>query len=372
LTVLYSPAKNIIDNKGGALMESRRVIPYLITKNLNPENQESPIHFLTKWQTPTKYFYRRNHFSYPFLTQSNYWLQITGHVKQPSFFHYLELLSMPSKSLLVPIECAGNKRANFIPNVHGEQWQEGAISQGKWTGVPLRYLLEKVRISKSTQEIVFEGADFGKRSDMQGIVHFERSLPLDKALHPDTIIAYQYNDKPLSFKHGYPLRLIVPNWYGMASVKWLRKIKIIEHNFQGPFQTVDYVYYPNKNDDENKMPVTIINVNSTIQQPLNFSILNTGIHKIKGIAWTGQGNITEVQLSFDKGETWKKAKLENLLHESYTWSNWSYNWKVDRKGEYSIYSRAMDSNGRIQPLTAFWNRKGYGYNAISKIDLKVE
>ena len=353
-------------------MESRRVIPYLITKNLNPENQESPIHFLTKWQTPTKYFYRRNHFSYPFLTQSNYWLQITGHVKQPSFFHYLELLSMPSKSLLVPIECAGNKRANFIPNVHGEQWQEGAISQGKWTGVPLRYLLEKVRISKSTQEIVFEGADFGKRSDMQGIVHFERSLPLDKALHPDTIIAYQYNDKPLSFKHGYPLRLIVPNWYGMASVKWLRKINIIEHNFQGPFQTVDYVYYPNKNDDKNKMPVTIINVNSTIQQPLNFSILNTGIHKIKGIAWTGQGNITEVQLSFDKGKTWKKSKLENSPNKSYAWSNWSYTWKIDSKGEYSIYSRAMDSNSRIQPLTAFWNRKGYGYNAVSKIDLKVE
>ncbi|MCQ6275215.1 sulfite oxidase [Bacillus sp. V3B] len=353
-------------------MEKKRITPYLITKSLNPENQESPIHFLTKWKIPTQYFYRRNHFSYPFLTHSNYWLQITGHVDQPSFFHYLELLSMPAQFLFVPIECAGNKRANFTPKVYGEQWEEGAISQGKWTGVPLGYLLEKVGISKNTQEIIFEGADFGKRTDMEDLVHFERSLPLDKALHPDTIIAYQYNDKPLSFKHGYPLRLIVPNWYGMASVKWLRKIKIIEHNFQGPFQTVDYIYYPNKHDDEDKTPVTVVNVNSTIQQPLNLSILSTGIHKIEGIAWTGQGSITEVQLSFDKGQTWKNAKLEKLPYESYAWSNWSFNWKVEKAGEYTIYSRAKDSNGRIQPLTAFWNRKGYGYNAVSKINLKVE
>lgn len=353
-------------------MERKRVIPYLITKSLNPENQESPIHFLTKWQTPTKYFYRRNHFPYPYLTQANYWLQITDHLGQPSFFHYLELLSMPSKSLLVPIECAGNKRANFTPSIYGEQWEAGAISQGKWRGVPLSYLLEKVGLSKNTQEIVFEGADFGKRTDRQDMVHFERSLPLDKALHPDTIIAYQYNDKPLSFKHGYPLRLIVPNWYGMASVKWLHKIKIIEHNFQGPFQTVDYVYYPNKSDDEDKWPVTIVNVNSTIQQPLNLSILHTGIHKIEGIAWTGQGRITEVQLSFDKGKTWQNTKLESLPSESYAWSRWSFNWKVEKAGEYTINSRAMDSNGRIQPLTAFWNRKGYGYNAVSKISLKIE
>jgi DMSO/TMAO reductase YedYZ molybdopterin-dependent catalytic subunit len=129
---------------------------------------------------------------------NNFWIQITGLVPQPHIFHYNELLVMPAKSILVPLECAGNKRVNFSPKVYGEQWEEGAISQGKWTGVPLKFLLEKTALFKNAQEIVFEGADFGKRTDMQGSIHFERSLPIYKAIHPDTIIAYQYNDKPLS------------------------------------------------------------------------------------------------------------------------------------------------------------------------------
>lgn len=350
----------------------KKISPYLFTKKLDPENQESPIYFLDYWNTPSKYFYRRNHFPFPSLTYDNFWLSIYGSITQPRLFHYNEIITMPSKSLVVPLECAGNKRSNFNPKVYGEQWEDGAISQGKWTGVSLTYLLNSVGLSKNNQEVVFEGADFGKRTDMQGSFPFKRSLPLEKALHPDTIIAYQYNDKPLSYKHGYPFRLIVPNWYAMASVKWLQKIKIMDQPFKGPFQSDDYVYYPNKNDDKDKKPVTMMNVNSTIQQPLNLSILDTGTHEIRGLAWTGQGQIAEVQLSFDQGETWKDVSIQTLPNEPYSWSRWSYNWDVNNKGEYTIYSRARDSTGRIQPLTAFWNRKGYGYNAVSKITVKVE
>lgn len=353
-------------------MNGNHFIPFLTTKSLIPENQESPIHFLYQWKTPIHYFYRRNHFHYPFLTQHHFWLQVSGEVYRPRFFHFYEILSMPSKSLIVPLECAGNKRANFIPKVYGEQWDEGAISQGKWTGVPLKDLLEKVGLSPNTREIVFQGADFGKKPGIKEDIPFERSLPLEKALHPDTIIAYKYNDQFLTFKHGYPLRLIVPNWYAMSSIKWLSKIRAIDHSYTGPFQTDDYIYYPHKNSDKDKFPVTILNVNSTIQQPMHLSILNTDTHEIKGIAWTGKGNITEVQLSFDKGETWKNTTLHQFPNEKYAWSSWSYIWKVEKKGEYTIYSRAKDSSGRIQPLTAFWNRKGYGYNAVSKINVKVE
>lgn len=348
------------------------IMPFLTTKKLNPENQESPIHFLYKWLTPTKYFYRRNHFSYPVLTEKNFWLQVAGQVFQPRVFRYDELLSMPRKSLVIPLECAGNKRANFIPKVYGEQWEDGAISQGKWTGVPLKYILQIVGISSHAKEVVFEGADFGKKLGIDGSIPFERSLPIEKALHTDTIIAFQYNDKPLTLKHGFPLRLIVPNWYGMASVKWLHKITIIQHAFTGPFQTDDYVYYPHKDSDKDSLPVTILNVNSTIQQPINQSILTTGTHTIQGIAWTGWGIITEVQISFDKGETWHNAALNCLPHEDYSWIYWSYQWQIEKKGEYSIYSRAKDSEGRIQPLFSFWNRKGYGYNAVSKVNVKIE
>ena len=124
-------------------MNRKQIIPFLTTKSLHPENQESPIHFLPEWLTPIRYFYRRNHFPYPLLTQHHYWIQISGRVHQPRFFHYNEIISMPAKSLIVPLECAGNKRAHFNPNVYGEQWEEGAISQGKWTGVPLKDILEK-------------------------------------------------------------------------------------------------------------------------------------------------------------------------------------------------------------------------------------
>ncbi|WP_458414253.1 sulfite oxidase [Schinkia sp. CFF1] len=353
-------------------MKKKWISPYFTTKSLNPENQESPIHFLYKWQTPTEYFYRRNHFPYPVLSERNFWLQVVGEVSQPISIRYDELPSMPIKTLLIPLECAGNKRANFNPKVYGEQWEDGAISQGKWTGVPLKYILQKAGISSNVKEVIFEGTDFGTKPTLHGSIPFVRSLPIEKALHMDTIIAFQYNDHPLTLKHGYPMRLVVPNWYAMASVKWLRKITAINHTFSGPFQTDDYVYYPYKSSDKDKLPVTIMNVNSTIQKPKNYSILNTGTHQIKGIAWTGKGFITEVQVSFDKGETWRQATINKIPQEQYSWINWSFEWKVDKKGEYTIYARAKDSEGRIQPLAPFWNRKGYGYNAVAKVDVKFE
>ncbi|MBM4761975.1 sulfite oxidase [Bacillus sp. B15-48] len=355
-------------------MNRVQTIPFLTTRSLVPENQESPISFLNKWKTPLHYFYRRNHFTYPVLTPQNFWLQITGDAAKPRYFHYNELLTMPSKSIIVPIECAGNKRAHFSPKTYGEQWQDGAISQGKWTGVPLKRLLEQVEISKETKEVVFEGADAGKKTGEENVVPYKRSLPIEVALHPDTIIAYHYNNQPLNFRHGYPFRLIIPNWYGMASVKWLKSIQAIKRPFKGPFQTEDYIYYPYKNEDndEDQFPVTILNVNSTIQQPIDRSILNTGTHQIIGIAWTGKGKIAEVQLSFDKGIKWETATLSSHPSEPYSWTKWSLTWTIEKQGEYTVYSRAKDSTGRIQPLTPFWNRKGYGYNAISKIKVKVE
>lgn len=344
-------------------------IPYPITHSLEPENQESPIHFLNKWKTPIEYFYIRNHFQYPTLTNYNLWLKIHG--TKSFILHYNDLLSMPSISIEAPLECSGNKRAKFSPKVYGEQWKDGALSQGVWKGVPLAYLLQQTEISPLAKEVVFKGADFGTRTDMEGTFHFKRSLPIEKALHPHTIVAYEFNNKPLTFKHGYPFRLIVPNWYGMASVKWLQKIEVINDVFIGPFQTVDYVYYPYKDSDVGSEPVTIIHVNSTIQSPLEYSILDTGTHVIKGIAWSGMGEIIKVEVSTDNGSTWNEAILKNKNSE-YAWSKWSFTWDAKDKGEYTILSRATDETGRVQPNNARWNRKGYGYNAVSKVHVKVE
>jgi DMSO/TMAO reductase YedYZ molybdopterin-dependent catalytic subunit len=346
--------------------------PYLLTRSLLPENQETPIQFIETDTVDNPLFYRRNHFSYPTLSYSNYYLPIDGMVATPIRLSMQDILQFPSKTIQVVLECSGNKRNLFEPKVFGEQWEKGAMSQGYWKGVPLRSLLEISGIREGAKEIVVEGYDFGERTDLNKVYTYARSLPIEKALHPDTIIAYEYNNQPIAFKHGYPLRLIVPQWYAMASVKWVRRIRVINSHFIGPFQSTDYVYYPNKYDDRDAVPVTTMNVNSTIQKPLDMETLNTGKHLIKGIAWTGHGFITKLEISVDGGWTWLKAALDPTKSGGYDWQSWSYEWNASMKGEYIIMSRATDSYGRVQPTVPFWNRKGYGYNAVDKIKVKVE
>ncbi|MBT2722772.1 sulfite oxidase [Bacillus sp. ISL-46] len=348
-----------------------QVKPYLITKTLFPENQETPIHFLNSDIVDGKLFYRRNHFSYPHFTSSFYLLPIDGLVHTPKIFSLQEIYSLPSKTIKVVLECAGDKRELFQPKVFGEQFGKGAISQGIWKGVSLRTLLEHTGLIDTAKEIVFEGYDYGERPDSNQIVNFSRSLPIKKALEPDILIAYEYNHQPIPFKHGFPLRLIVPGWYAMASVKWIKKITVIDKEFKGPFQVVDYVYYPNKENDAGKFSVTAANVNSTIQYPLDRQLLHTGIYEIKGIARTGEGKITKVEISLDGGQTWDPCQL-NSPSEKYSWVHWNYKWEALKKGEYTIKSKATDSQGNVQPSEPFWNRKGYGYNAFDSIKVKVE
>lgn len=346
--------------------------PNLTTKSLIPENQETPIQHIRTWRLHEELFYKRNHFPYPLLPNEAFFLPIQGEVFRPLKFSYQDLLHMPSKALTVVLECSGNKRAKFNPKVYGEQWEDGAISQGVWKGVPLRELLTYTGVKESAKEVVFEGYDLGQRKDMPGQFSFTRSLPLDKALHSDTLIAYEYNGKPIPYKHGYPLRIIVPQWYAMASVKWLRRITVIGQQFQGPFQSKDYVYYPNQENDIGQKPVTTINVNSTIQYPLDRSILPQVNQFVFGIAWTGKGEITGVEISTDHGDHWEKAELHQNTGQSYAWTFWSYAWSPKYKGEFIILARAKDSSGRSQPLEAEWNRKGYGYNAVPGVYVKIE
>lgn len=359
----------MVEKKGEGNSE---VKPYLLTRDLNPENQETPIHFLKGSTTPTEYFYRRNHHPYPQLTQEVFNLPVEGHAQTPRTFTYEELCALPSKTVKVLLECSGDKRASFKPKVFGEQWEEGALTQSYWKGFSLQTLFQYTGLRQSAREIVFEGYDYGERKDLKEIYRFARSLPIAKAMHPDTIIAYELNGQPIPFKHGYPLRLIVPQWYAMASVKWLKKIVVIDGVFHGPFQTIDYVYYPEENSNAGSTPVTTMQINSTIQQPLPQAKLKQGAHVIQGIAWTGEGTVEKVEVSLDQGKTWHPASLEHTPTDPYTWVNWSFSWQAGQKGIYSIWSRATDTIGRSQPLEAFWNQKGYGYNAVCKVEVKVE
>jgi DMSO/TMAO reductase YedYZ molybdopterin-dependent catalytic subunit len=344
---------------------SRR--PNLTTRSLHPENQETPIHFLNSFlSVPTALFYRRNHFEYPSNTSEAFSLKISGLVDRAFKVGYFDLLQMPSTMVSTFLECSGNKRAFFKEKVFGEQWDNGAMSQGVWKGVSLASLLAYCGIKEDAREIIFRGSDYGEKN--KKYVYFERSLPISKALESDVIIAYEYNGKPLNRKHGFPFRLIVPGWYGMASVKWLTDIIVIQDRFSGIFQTEDYVYYYKDGSSE---PVTENRVNSTILQPIDKQILPEGTHHIMGIAWTGSGVITKVELSFDSGKSWTMARLLGVPKE-YQTVQWYFPIEVISGEEYMITVRATDSSGKTQPYEGIWNRKGYGYNGSMGITIKGE
>ena len=346
-------------------------VPFLQTHKLDPENQETPLRFLREWITPIDSFYLRNHFSYPEINNTNLFLTIGGEVNNTLILHLDQLRQMPCKSLLIPLECSGNKRAFFDPKVYGTQWETGAMSQGVWKGVSLGLLLKQAGIKNNAKEVVFVGHDHGTRPNLKGEHYFARSLPMDIALHQDTLVAYELNGEPIPYKHGFPLRLVVPGWYGMAWVKWLKSITVISGKFTGPFQAIDYNYYPNKNSDRGKHPVTFKNVNSTIIHPLNLANIERKRLLIEGIAWSGKRTISEVEISTDNGKTWDKANISRYPQQSFAWVYWSYIWMPAMKGEYTIMSKAKDSNGCTQPLDPYWNRKGYGYNAVSKVKVQV-
>jgi len=337
------------------------------TVTMQPENQSSPVRWITDWMTPDDLWYRRNHFAYPAPNMDS--LQVVGAVHRPLTLSCEEIRSRPAKSVVAVMECAGNRRTMFRPRVYGVPWNEGAISQAEWTGIPLRDLLREAGICSTAREVVFWGMD--GEGEEKG--PFARSLSLGKSLHPDTLVAYAQNGRLLSPEHGAPLRLIVPGWYAMASVKWLRRIEVVTEPFQGYYQKEDYHYYPFPDSDEGKRPVTVLRVNSLIRYPHDFSVLKTGHHRVEGLAWTGKGVIRRVEVSVDRGAHWHPARLhQRPWDHPYAWVQWSWNWEALQPGKYEIWSRAADTAGRMQPLRAKWNRKGYGYNAVCRSRVQVE
>ncbi|SDW38892.1 Mo-co oxidoreductase dimerisation domain-containing protein [Marinococcus luteus] len=344
---------------------------YLKTLSLEPENQETPIPFVGNEHVHSSLFYRRNHFPYPQSPAAG--VTIDGLVDSPGFISLEDIQALPSRTVETVLECAGNKRSLFEPKAFGEPWGKGAISQGKWKGVPLKALLGKAGWDKETAvEVITAAGDAGERPDKKDVYAYTRSLPVEKAMDPDTIIAYEYNGQPLSFKHGAPLRLIVPGWYAMASMKWIERLTVSKEAFEGPFQAIDYVYYPHKNSRKDAFPVTTMNVNSIIQSPADMEITKEGTQVIEGIAWSGEAVIELVEVSTDGGQTWAEAQLEPRSDTPYTWTKWFYEWPEAAAGEYTLMARARDAGGRQQPMQAFWNQKGYGYNAVETIQVKLK
>ena len=307
----------------------------------------------------------RAHFGVPALRRAHR-LQIGGEVKRALRLTLDQLKTFGRRELTVTLECAGNNRLDMSPLPPGEPWHEGALSTARWAGVSLAAVLERAGLAPDAVQVAFEGADRGT-PDGEGAPHgiaFQRALPIEKALDPDTLLALEMNGAPIPERHGAPLRLIVPGWYGMASVKWLERIEVLRDPFEGWFQDDRYVYA--HGDDQPTEPVAEMRCKSIVTRPEPGAILRRGSLPIRGWAWSGSAEVAGVEISIDGSEQWQAAQLDEPLGR-YAWRAWKLTCRIEEPGRHTIRARALDAAGNRQPEWCRFNRYGYGNNAVQTL-----
>jgi DMSO/TMAO reductase YedYZ molybdopterin-dependent catalytic subunit len=266
------------------------------------------------------------------------------------------------------MECAGNGRLRQTPLPVGEPWGNYAVSTANWTGTFLHEVLKQARPAPNAIDVKFTGADHGAYYQYKDVA-FMRSLALSHASDPaaEILIAYEMNGEPLSPDHGAPFRLIVPHWYGVASVKWLRRIDVIPEHYAGEFQIGHYMY---EWADRPHEYVTVMRVRARITDPAPGATIPVGTYTVRGKAWSGTGPITHVHVSLTGEGDWHEAQLEPA-QGPHQWQDWSFDWKA-APGRHTLRARATDADGNVQPDVPPWNRLGYGNNAteVSYVDLR--
>jgi DMSO/TMAO reductase YedYZ molybdopterin-dependent catalytic subunit len=330
-----------------------------------PFNAETGHTALAAAVTPSGAHYVRCNFDVPQIEADTHLIAVDGAVADAFSLAAPDLALLPQRSVTVTLECAGNGRLDMTPLPSGEPWQRGAVSTASWTGVPLAVLLDRAGLRDDVVEILVTGADRGTPSGARHETRFCRALPLDKAMDPNVLVAIEMNGRPLPPEHGAPARLIVPGWYGMASVKWVARIAALTEPFEGWFQKQRYVY----ESEREQRPVDVIRVKSTIVAPEQGVGLARGKLVVWGWAWSGAAPVAGVDLSLDGG-AWEPATLDAQL-APHAWRRFSTVVELDAPGRHTVRARARDAAGRVQPDVAPWNQHGYGNNAITPIAFYV-
>ena len=333
----------------------------LIVRSPRPQDFETPLEYLDSYLTPNEVFFVRSHFGPPVIDPKQWRLELDGLVETPRVVTIDDLKKFPAATLPAALQCAGNGRAFYKPPVPGAQWQYGAIGNAEWRGVRLADVVNSLRPSATARHVQLEGYDI---PPMPTVPAFKRSIPMERAMATDTLLAFEMNGEPLPVLHGGPLRLVVPGWAGENWTKWLRRITVQEQEASGFYMEAGY-RIPGQNGS-GAVPAAALPVKSLIAKPADGSSIRLAPVTITGIAVTGAGSVTELQVSVDNGATWTKADLETQKSAG-AWQLWRYQWTPARAGKYVIAARATDSSGAVQPDVTAWNKGGYLWNGIQRV-----
>jgi DMSO/TMAO reductase YedYZ molybdopterin-dependent catalytic subunit len=317
----------------------------------------------------------RSHFRVPKVDRRRWRLVVDGAVDRPTTFRWEDLRALPRADVTAVLECAGNSRSYFRPWTEGVPWGHGAVGAARWAGVRLREILTAAGVRPAASDVVFAGADRGREPGVSGEIRYAMSISLAKALDPDTLVADEMNGEALTAAHGFPARALVPGWFGMASVKWLARITVLDRPFSGYFRRRAYAYLPlGATDGPAATPATWTRVKSLITSPGEGARLPVGRCVVRGLAWSGESPIASVEVRVDPAPagsaTWRAARLLPSTPGP-TWRRWEAACDLPRSGFFVIRARATDGTGSTQAEQAAWNYRGIGNNAIHAVPVEV-
>jgi sulfane dehydrogenase subunit SoxC len=339
---------------------------------LAARNHAMPLEALRYPITPPGLHYLLIHYDIPAVDEATYRLEVDGLVATPLSLSLEDVRGRPAVELAVTMECAGNGRALIEPHVVSQPWLQEAVGTARWRGTPLRALLAEAGVTDEAVEVVFTGLDHGLEGGIEQA--YQRSLSLFDVHRPEVLLAYEMNGAPLAPQHGFPLRLLVPGWYGMTSVKWLGRITAVDRPFEGYQQS--HSYRLRQAEEEAGEPLSRMHPRALMAPPgfPEFStrsrIVPAGPCLLEGRAWSGLGEVEAVSVSTDGGDSWAAAELEDDLGSQWAWRRWTFPWSATA-GEYELCCRARDAAGNDQPLEPSWNLGGYVNNAVQRIPVAV-
>lgn len=340
---------------------------------LAARNHGMPLEALRYDLTPAGLHYLLIHYDIPQVDAGRWRLDVVGRVTSPLSLDLDQLRARPAREVVVTMECAGNGRARLSPRPVSQPWLVEAVGTARWRGASLRALLQEAGVDGEAVEVVFTGLDRGSEGGIEQ--SYERSLPLAVALSDDVILAYEMNGQPLLPQHGFPVRLVVPGWYGMANVKWLCRIEALDRTFTGYQQA--WSYRIRQVDADEGTPVTRMLPRALMVPPgipdffSRRRTVSPGPCRLSGRAWSGWAPIAGVDLSTDGGRTWRAAALGDEPESPSAWRAWSAEWEPAAPGSFELCCRAWDEAGNVQPLESEWNLGGYANNAVQCVPVTV-